>query len=519
MSLDLTPVDQPENWDSINLGELLVKRGSFNPKKVSSDQVIEHYSVPSHADGLPELSVADDLGSTKQIVHSGDVLLSRINPRLNRTWVVGDYYQASKVASSEWLVFNPERVYEPDLLALLLRQRKVRDYFATNVSGVGGSLTRINLSALNEVSCPLPPLGEQHRIVAKIEELFSELDNGVEGLKAARAQLATYRQSLLKAAFEGRLTEHWRRDNADKLETADQLLQHIREEREARHQRQIAEWEKALAQWEAGGKCGKKPRQPKAPAEPSSLESVKSSEKSDSPDNWISIRLDELVEHGRSCAYGVLQPGPHVEGGIPFVRVGDIQNGTVIQSDIKKIASAIAEQYGRTRLQGRELLISVVGAIGRTAMVPDSLAGANIARAVAMVPITHAISAHFIELYLRQEVVGQALAQQAHEVARKTLNLEDVRKIPVFLPPVEEQYEIVRQLEARLSHVRHLESVVESCLERLEVLRQSILKRAFEGKLVPQDPDDEPASTLLERIRAEQEEAPKPCGRRRKANA
>ncbi len=108
----------------------------------------------------------------------------------------------------------------------------------------------------------LPPSNEQHRIVAKIEELFSELDKGIESLKTAREQLKVYRQALLKHAFEGKLTEQWRKDNADKLETADQLLERIKQEREVRYQQQMEEWKAAIKQWEADGKEGKKPRKP-----------------------------------------------------------------------------------------------------------------------------------------------------------------------------------------------------------------------------------------------------------------
>ena len=89
---------------------------------------------------------------------------------------------------------------------------------------------------------PVPPLNEQHRIVAKIEELFSELDKGIESLKAARAKLNVYRQSVLKHAFEGKLTAQWREENKDKLETPEQLLAHIKQEREARYEQQLQEW-------------------------------------------------------------------------------------------------------------------------------------------------------------------------------------------------------------------------------------------------------------------------------------
>ena len=99
---------------------------------------------------------------------------------------------------------------------------------------------------------PVPPLNEQHRIVAKIEELFSELDKGIESLKAARAKLNIYRQAVLKHAFEGKLTAQWREETKDKLETPEQLLAHIKQEREARYEQQLQEWKAAVK--EMGGR-------------------------------------------------------------------------------------------------------------------------------------------------------------------------------------------------------------------------------------------------------------------------
>ena len=122
----------------------------------------------------------------------------------------------------------------------------------------------------------MPPLNEQHRIVAKIEELFSELDKGIENLKTAREQLKVYRQALLKHAFEGKLTAQWRAANPDKLETAAALLARIQTEREQRYQQQ-------LQQWQATG--GSKPKAPK-PLPPLTAEEL--AELPELPEGWVS---------------------------------------------------------------------------------------------------------------------------------------------------------------------------------------------------------------------------------------
>ena len=104
----------------------------------------------------------------------------------------------------------------------------------------------------------MPPKNEQHRIVAKIEELFSELDKGIESLKTARAQLDIYRQAVLKHAFEGKLTAQWREENKDKLEKPEQLLARIKQERETRYERKLKESKAAVKEWEGEGEQGEK---------------------------------------------------------------------------------------------------------------------------------------------------------------------------------------------------------------------------------------------------------------------
>ena len=132
-----------------------------------------------------------------------------------------------------------------------------RDYARKRASGT--TFLELSGRAFGDLPIPLAPIAEQRRIAAKIEELFSELDKGVESLKTARAQLNVYRQAVLKHAFEGKLTDQWREENKDKLETPGQLLARIKQEREARYRQQLQEWKAAVKEWEDSGKSGKRP--------------------------------------------------------------------------------------------------------------------------------------------------------------------------------------------------------------------------------------------------------------------
>ena len=201
------------------------------------------------------------------------------------------------------------------------------------------------------------------------------------------------------------------------------------------------------------------------------------------PEGWQWSTVQELNPPNRKCAYGVLQPGIDKEDGVLFVRVGDIGDGRIDVQNLKRIDPKIAAKYPRTKLQGGEVLITLVGAIGRTAVVPESLAGANTARAVGVIPVKDGVHAPWVEIWFRNTEKVIEMTSKAHEVARKTLNLEDVRAAKVALPPLDEQRRIVAEVERRLSVVGEVESAVEVGLVRAARLRQAVLRSAFEGRL------------------------------------
>lgn len=193
--------------------------------------------------------------------------------------------------------------------------------------------------------------------------------------------------------------------------------------------------------------------------------------------------LGSLVAAGRKLAYGVLVPGPDLDDGVPFVRVGDLREGRVRESELKRISPDVSARFPRTVVGGGELLLSLVGTIGRTGIIPESLSGANVARAVGVLPLRDDVDTRFVSMLLEAPRSNRALNALAHEVARKTLNLEDVRRFQLPLPSLDVQRRIVAATDQKLVGIGRLQKTVVEARQRAAGLRRSLLGAAFSGQL------------------------------------
>jgi type I restriction enzyme S subunit len=341
----------------------------------------------------------------------------------------------------------------------------------------------------------LPPLAEQHRIVARIEELFSELDAGVELLKKLKAKLKRYRQAVLKAAVEGKLTKDWREAHQGELEPASVLLERILKERREK-------WEaEQLAQMKAKGKTPKddswklKYKEPVAPD---------TSDLPELPEGWVWASFGQLVQesqNGLSKRKGLHGTPIHV------LRLADIVNGKISATEPRDILLT-DEEIQSYRLQPNDLVcIRVNGSeklVGRVIIFKEKDSWAFCDHFIRFRLVSNFLCLSFISKLFNTDAVRKYI--EHHKVSsagQNTVSQTTVAAIPIPLPSLEEQNAIDEEIERRLSVTEELEKVVEKNLKRAEKLRQSILKKAFEGKLVPQDPSDEPADKLLERIKAE----------------
>ncbi len=365
------------------------------------------------------------------------------------------------------------------------------------------------------IGIPIPPLAEQERIIFKLEELFSELDKGVENLHTAQQQLKVYRQVLLKHAFEGKLTAEWRAQNPDKLESAEALLARIQKEREARYQQQLAEWQEAQQAWEANGKTGSKPTKPKAPKVLPALTAGELAELPELPVGWRWARLGVLVD--QPC-YGTSKKCSYESGAVGVLRIPNISAGRIDSGDLKfsdfdeSEISAYALKRGDLLTIRSNGSISLVGQCALISEAEESFIYAGYL--IRLRPNQRLVSPAFLREVLGSHTLRKQIEQKAKSTSGvNNINSGELQSLIVPLCLIEEQEQVSAMLSEKLSNLDQLENTITTALQQAEALRQSILKKAFSGQLVPQHPDDEPASVLLERIRAERD-AQQPAPRR-----
>lgn len=302
-------------------------------------------------------------------------------------------------------------------------------------AGRGTTIAGITKKQLGETRFPIPPLAEQRRIVAKIEELFSELDKASESLTTAREQLKTYRETVLKHAFEGNLASHRSRKNS-----------------------------------------------------------------------WPRRRLGELIEFLTSGSRGWADY--YFDHGDLFIRAQNLKHDRLDLSDAVFVCLPKGKTEGvRTRVHFGDILVTITGAnVTKTALVDRELGTAYVSQHVALCRLTSDLLPEFLYWYLLSQAGGRRqLNEAAYGAGKPGLNLDNIRSVVIPVPSLAEQKVVVTRVAAALEFEARLNGDVSAAQDRAHALRKSILKRAFSGRLVAQDPSDEPACVVLERMRVEQD--------------
>ena len=331
---------------------------------------------------------------------------------------------------------------------------------------------------LKEIAVPIPSLNEQRRIVAKLKKLLQKVDDCKERLDKIPTILKHFRQSILAAACSGRLTEYWREKNPD-VEPATELLKRIQSERK-KTKKQLVKNRNILEE-----------------------------ELFDIPDSWAFCFFEDIAANkpnslkagpfGSSLTKSCYVPSGYKIYGQEQVIRGDHSYGDYYIDEEKFFALKTCE------VQAGDILVSLVGTIGKVLIIPDIFEKGIINPRLIKITLFEEVSRKYIARFLSSSLAMNTLSKDSHGGTMDILNMRMLKNLPIPLPPINEQHEIVRHVEALFKIADQIEERYQKARSYVDKLTQSILAKAFRGELVPQHPNDEPSSELLKRIQEEKD--------------
>lgn len=429
------PYEVPENWVWVRLGDVnkYISK-SVNPIS-EPDKIFELYSVPSMVDNYPEIIAGSDIGSSKQSVCKKDVLLCKINPRINRVWKVSQFTDNELIASSEWIVIRNNHI-DANYLMYCFQSKYFREFMLSNVSGVGGSLMRAQPKYVQTYPIPLPPLSEQQHIVERIEELFAKLDKAKERLQEVAESFAVRKAAILHKAFTGKLTKQWRRENGV------------------------------------------------------------------SDESWEEKKGEDFFEYVTSGSRGWAKY--YSDKGSIFVRMGNLNHGTIELdfSDIQYVELPDQVEGQRSKLQKNDILISITADVGMIGLVREDM-DAYINQHVALARPKNDLYAEFLAWYFVSDVGLQQMQNKQRGATKIGLGLQDIRSIILKIPTLSEQDEIVRLIDDLLAREHKAQQATEQALASIDLMKKSILARAFRGELGTNKASEASALELLKQVLVE----------------
>lgn len=403
--------------------------------------------------GRPIIRIQDLTGSTKNpnyfegdaeerhVVRRGDLLIS---------WsaTLGAYIWDGPEAVLNQHIFKVESAIDKRFHYHLVRER----IGELQRQAHGSGMVHVTKAAFEETPVMVPVSRDVQKAVASfIDDADARQASAAQHVAAARDALNSFRQAVLVAAADGRLTAGWREGHTPS-ESATALLERIARERSEAHKSKLR-------------------------TEPSD------EVHGDIPDSWRWTSCEALCQADRALTYGVIKLGPPVDDGIPTLRSSDVRHLRIEEGHIKRISPAISSEYSRTVLRGGELVVTVRGSLGGVAVVPRHMAGFNVSREVAVVPLVQGISGQFYAYVIGNLRSQNWLTGVARGVAYTGINIADLKRLPVPVPPVEEQLEIVRRVEQLFALAEQVDGRITSADRQVKRAPQAVLAKAFRGDL------------------------------------
>jgi len=417
----------PESWETVSLSEI----ATINPPKPEKDSVSDDLQVsfvPMKC--VEELTGKVDLSNTRKYKHvkkgytyfrDDDIIFAKITPCMENGKIAIAQGLKNGIAfgSTEFHVIRlKDSEISNKFYFWYLMQEDFRNKAQREMKGTVGHL-RVPPNYMKDVIIPIPPLNEQKRIVAKIEELFSLMEKTYNLLESSKHLIKNYKNSLLSEAFNEKFDE---------------------------------------------------------------------------------VSINEI---STSIRDGTHNPPKRVSKGISLLSARNIKNGFIDWDEkYSKISEKDFHEITRNNsIDKNDILLTIVGTLGRSCVVNTKLKF-TVQRSVAIIKLNETVIPDFVQLYFESPIFQRALKKNSRGIAQVGVYLNLLKKLDFPLPVLEQQKSIVNNLKKRISLIENYNGISESLFKQLSNLKQALQKQAFEGKLVPQDPNDEPASELLKRIKS-----------------
>jgi type I restriction enzyme, S subunit len=495
----------PEGWTCSQLGELAAlingDRGKNYPNRSTFVEVGIPFINAGHLEnGIIQMLEMNYISEERfNLLGSGKVkpkdILYCLRGSLGKIAIVKDI-QRGAIASS-LVIIRPFDYSNPEYLFYFL----ISPLGKAEITKYDNGSAQPNLSAGNvgTYSIPLPPLNEQRRIVSTIEQLTDRSHKARAALEDVPKLIEQFRQSVLAAAFRGDLTADWRGKNPD-IEPASELLERIKIDRRKR--------------WEESSKSQYKPPQ-----------DIETDRLPKLPESWSWGSLDQLLYSLRN---GLSRKPADEMPGIPILRISALRSMNLDSDDIRFYRPQDNENLESYFLDEGDLLFTryngnreFVGVCGRVNQIsgkllhPDKLIRGRVIS-------DDLFDSHFLEIVCNSGISKKHIESYVKTSAgQHGISGSDLKTTPIPIPPIYEQRKIVEIVTMQLSTIKSIENIAASYFIDSQQLDRSILAKAFRGELVPQDPNDEPAAVLLDRIRAEREQTstPKQRGKTTRKNS
>ncbi|MBN3923892.1 restriction endonuclease subunit S [Nostoc sp. NMS4] len=402
----------------------------------------------------------------------GDIIITKLGEPLGKACLVPNNLNKGIIVADIVRVRISEKFALKKYILYVINSQVVICKLQTYTKGT--TRPRVNLNHIRQLFIPLPPLNEQKRIVAKIEELNDRTQRAKEALETIPQLCDRFRQSVLAAAFRGDLTADWREQNPD-VEPASVLLERTLQEKRDRTKNQLKHNE---------------------------LNLLIESELEELPKGWHWTTFEQVSERVTVGHVGSMKD-EYISEGIPFLRSQNVRENRFDPIGLQYISKEFHKKLSKSSLQPGDLVVVRSGSVGITCVIPNNLKEANCSDLV-IVKQPKAITPYYGSYYMNS-VARSHVNEKQVGVALIHFNTKSMAQLPIPIAPYKEQEEIIGRVQKLFKSADTIEQQYQKAKTNLDQLNQSILAKAFRGELVPQDPDDEPASELLERIRAERE--------------